>query len=182
MVGAILLAVATWIEYVVLGPGAPLEVFVLFLVLFGASIVLFAVAAFALAHYGIVGTSPGGRFALRAYGLCWVISQAAYLAYKYVLPPATSNFYAVLLSTLFLALTFVFGVVAAAFIAARRIAWGPARWSLFVAIAISVGVGLLTSRSDSLILLTVWETISALGQVFVGLTYWFARGRDPWIS
>ena len=181
-VGAILLGLSAWLEYFVLGPGAPGAVFVAFAVLFGASIVLFVVAAFALAHYGIVGRSAGGRFALRAYATSWAISQAAYLAYKYVLPPATTNFYLVLLSTAFLGLTFVFGLVAAVFVALGRVAWGPARWSLFVAIGVAVVVAAVMARSDSLFLSSAMETLAAAAQLFVAVTYYFARGRDPWIG
>lgn len=181
VVGAILLVVETWLEYLVLGPGAPAVVFVLFVVAFGASTVVLLVAAFALVHYGIVGTSSGGRFALRAYGICWLLAQGSYLTYKYFLPPAISNFYAVLISSAFLGLTLLFGLASAVFIALSRIAWGPARWSLLLSIGISVVVVLL-SGNDSLLTLSLLETASAAGLLFVGVTYVLAPGRDPWIG
>lgn len=182
LAASILLVGATWVEFLVLGPGAPMVVYALFLVAFGLSMLLFAVAGFALARYGLVGESAGRRFALRAFGVCWAVSQIGYLGYKYFLPPSTWNFGLVVVSTGFLALTFVFGIASAVVIAASRIAWGPARWSLFLALGLSTLAGVVISSSDSLLLLTIMETISALGLVLVGVTYWRAPGRDPWIA
>lgn len=182
LAASILLVIATWVEYLVLGPGAPGVVTAVFLVLFGVSVVLFVVATFALAAYGIVGESGGGRFALRGYGVCWLLSQAAYLGYTYAFPASTVNFTLVLLSTGFLALMLVFGLGAAIVIAASRIAWGAARWSLFVGIGVSIGAGVVISTSDSLVVLTVMETVSAVGMVFVAVTYFFAAGRSAWVE
>lgn len=182
VVAAILQLGATWLEHVVLGAGVSVPVFVVFVAVSSASALLLGAAGFALARLGIVGTSATGRFALRAAGLCWIGGRAAYLAYTYFLPPSTANSWFVVLSTVLLWLTIAFALVAAIDIAARRIAWGPARGSLLLALGVAVVVGLAVPASGSALAVTLLESVSALGQVFVGVTYVVAAGRDPWIG
>ncbi len=177
LVAAALLLVATLLEAGTLGdPSARTPLFWLFVAVFAVCSVLFLVATILLAFGrrrddGIVGDSVLGKVSLLAFGALWLVSQAAYLIGTYF---AASD--ALLATSTVLSLVMIVGAaIGGIVIAVRGIATGPARWSLLLAVVISVVTSTIAGGTSAVGLITAMHVISSLGLMYVGLTYLRAR-------
>lgn len=186
MVGGILLALASALEYFVLGSGVPATVFVVFLFVFAAAAVALVVGGVLLASdgwrwsdRGVVGDSPLGHFALYGLGIAWLLSVVNYVGYTYVFRASTINYDLVAASTILLGLAMLAGIVAAISVARAGVVHGFSRWSLCGAIALALLSGIVIGSTESLVVTTVAKVATALGLSVVGLGYHLARGRHP---
>ncbi len=170
---AVLLLVATLLELGTLPhPSDHGGLFWLFFVVFAVSILLFAYAVFPLAlgskgGNGIVGPSALGTIGLIAFGIFWLVSQVFYLISTYFSPNSALD----TVSTVFIGLAFIGGIIAAIVIIRAGVEKGIARWSLLVAVIVSLVTGAISAAVGDLVLTTVMEIVSTLAQLLVGVSY-----------
>ena len=153
--------------------------FWLFAIVYSLSSILFLLAVFPLAFgssgsNGIVSDSALGKTGLIAFGVFCLVSRELYLVGTYF-TNRTATDTASNLSNLASLLLFVGAIIAGIVIARRGVAQGIARWSMLIALAISLITTALTFTTDATATIRVLDCISALGQAFAGYTYLTAK-------
>jgi len=177
LIAAILLLVATILEYVYwTADGDQTGTFVVFVIAFSLSLLLYLASMFPLAFGGhgddgIVGRSIAGKAGSIAFGVLFLAGQALYLLANYF-TDAASDFAAANVASIVLAvLQYVAALVASIVIVRAGVARGLARWSLLVATIVGLVFGIIVQTGTSLELTTILYCISTVVQALVGVSY-----------